>query len=128
MDGYICKSNKTERVVAISDALKNDMSDLMNIDKNKILVAHDGADLVDIENVCDVELLGSSNFNLGYVGSLLEGKGVDLICEAAKSLPNMGFHIVGGEGELLHEYKHKYEHIPNLYFYGYVQQKWFRVI
>jgi len=55
------------------------------------------------------------------IGSSLEGKGVDIICEVSKLFTNIGFHIIGGNGtieKLKQIYKSK-----NLFFYGYVPYK-----
>ena len=123
IDQFICRSSSVTQIVAISKVLKDDLIDLLEIPERKILVAHDGADVLDIEKIKSARLDGAKQYNIGYVGSLLPGKGVDLICEVATQLPDIGFHIVGGSGELLLSYIENHKNINNLNFYGHVNQK-----
>ena len=43
------------------------------------------------------EFYDKSNFNIGYVGHLYKGRGIELIIDLAKKLPKFSFQIVGGE-------------------------------
>lgn len=122
MDRFICRKSSTNRVVAISNILKLDCIKLMNVQQEKIIVAHDGADLVDITNVKPKALRGDFEFNVGYTGSLLEGKGVDLLCLAASRLPELGFHIIGGTEMHVSALKSKFKEMDNVCFYGHVNQ------
>lgn len=123
LDKFILLSRATEKIVVISKQLEIDVLDKYEVSKDKVIVAHDGADFVDVENVVEELLNGSFDFNVGYVGSLLEGKGVDLICEVASLLPSFGFHIVGGSGQNLLELKEMFNTRENLFFYGHLPQK-----
>lgn len=68
----------------------------------KFIVAHDGADdpgKTDIRSQCERPLK-----DIGYVGQLYKGRGIEIIIKAAEALPDMRFHIVGGRPEVIEEY------------------------
>lgn len=62
----------------------------------------------------------SDRFKVGYVGSLREGKGINIITALSKKLPNIEFHIVGGTETQIENIKLKSGN-KNLYFHGFVQ-------
>lgn len=62
----------------------------------RVSVAHDAA--TPLENI-SAYLPASKVPRIGYTGSLQPGKGVELIVEIAKLLPNIEFHVVGGNKE-----------------------------
>jgi glycosyltransferase involved in cell wall biosynthesis len=58
-------------------------------------------------------------FNITYTGHIYPYKGIPILIEAAKLLPNIGFHIIGGNDEE----KSIYENYPiNVIFYGHKGQ------
>ncbi|WP_196799431.1 glycosyltransferase family 4 protein [Thioalkalivibrio sp. ALMg3] len=112
------------RLVVISLALKNHYESKYGIDENKILVAPDGADKLpnnyrhtpvarDQSRICCV----------GYVGSLLPGKGIGLVVELARRLPSFRFLIVGGTGQEVQSAAGGRELPDNLICMGYVDNK-----
>jgi glycosyltransferase involved in cell wall biosynthesis len=115
------KRKAFKKLVVISNALKK-MYTKKNIYKcDNIIVAHDGADeVLDREN--KIKLLSdNSSLNIGYIGHLYQGRGIDLIISIANKLQKHNFHIVGGTEEDIAFWKtelRKYE-ISNVYFYGY---------
>ena len=58
---------------------------------------------------------------IGYVGHLYEGRGVEIIIEMAKSLPHSNFHVIGGREEEVAKYKAISSN--NIKYYGFVTQK-----
>ena len=117
MDKIILKSNNT--IVAITKSLADAIKNKFHFAK-EVIVAHDGADVIDYSLVKDIDVKGSYKINLAYIGSFLEGKGVDIVCEVSKLLPNIGFHIIGGSDEQIDTLKKEYQN-ENLFFYGYVK-------
>jgi len=115
-DSIIFKS-KRNRIIAISNILKQDLIKFFKIDQSKIVVLHDGADIIDYTKVPAADIHGNLKFNIGYTGSFIEGKGVDIICKAAENLKDIGFHIIGGNMEDINKYKQKFAY-SNLFFYG----------
>ena len=111
-----------KRIVLISDALKNAYSNKNIIDMRKIRVAHDAADCVaDFSE--KVKLKGTrANLEIGYIGHLYKGRGVDLIIDMADQLPQHNFHVVGGMNCDVEYWINilKGRDVNNIYFYGYV--------
>lgn len=107
------KSSKLKKIVVISEALKIIFM-ASGIAKERILVAHDAAteDLHNAEKLAD-------GFHIGYVGHLYEGRGIEMIFEMAKQLPNFYFHLIGGNETDIK--RHKENHPPkNLIFHGFL--------
>ena len=112
---YIIEKNNFEKIVVISDALKQYFLKNYQIDPNQIIVAADGADEIP-ENTKPVALKGE--YNVGYVGSLLIGKGIELIVPLSKKLKNVNFHIVGGNESQINHWKEKLTDSSNIIFHG----------
>ena len=120
MDSVIC-SSVSAKIVTISASLKNDLLNrYASVDAAKILIAHDGADVQGVVNVKPAKLHGLFKYNVGYVGSLFPGKGVEFLCEASKQLPDFGFHIVGGDKIAISKMVETCGQTSNLFFYGHV--------
>lgn len=120
IDKKICLAANM-KVVVISNVLKQDLLlRYKGLDPRKIIVAHDGADLINVAKVPRQELRGGFGYNIGYIGSLLPGKGVELLCRAALKLPSYGFHIVGGSAQEIDKLMLAYSEAENLFFYGFV--------
>ena len=84
------------KLVVISDALKKYLSEY-KLNYNKIEIHHDAANQIDFNKIKKVKLLGNINkLQIGYVGHLYKGRGIDIIIECAKVLKNFDFNIVGG--------------------------------
>lgn len=80
------------------------------------LVAHDAADPMP---ELDSPILGSQALRVGYVGHLYGGRGVEIILEAARRLPEIEFHLVGGRERELAAWRA--EPVPdNIAFHGFV--------
>ena len=118
----IIKDKYFKKLVVISQALKNMYLDNGYLSKNKIFVAHDGADeVVDFDD--KINLLGDKNsLKVGYVGHLYKGRGIELIIECAKQINDMTFHIVGGTNKDIQYWKTyaKNSSLSNIFFYGFV--------
>ena len=57
-----------------------------------------------------------------YVGHLYEGRGINLIEQLAKSLPEVNFIVIGGLEKDVADRKHRLSRlqITNLYYYGFI--------
>ncbi len=118
----INKNHLYKHTVVISDALKNIILKQQNIKSEKIIVAHDGADEV-LDFDSNAELQGTTNsLNIGYVGSLYKGKGMEVIkMIASKVKKDIKFHIIGGSENDITFWKSQIKS-NNVYFYGFVSQ------
>lgn len=116
----LIRKRNFKRLVLITESLKNYYKNNYNITGDKLLVAHDGADIPP-ENIISAELkLNNNNINVGYVGHLYRGKGMEIISELAQKCPWANFHIIGGLNKDVDYWKSKLEHLSNIYFYGFV--------
>lgn len=106
--------------VVISEALKSMCQESSEYMKSKFIVAHDGAD--EIQNIHNVPLMQSGELNIGYLGSLYEGRGIEVIAALATKYPKHSFHIIGGSPKEV-DYNRKKFLLTNLCFYGHVAPK-----
>lgn len=65
------------------------------------------------------------NLGLIYIGRVVEGKGADIACSAAKSA-NMEMDVYG-DGDLLHELEQVFGDIKNIRFHGYIDEVWTQI-
>lgn len=108
------------RVLAMADcvvAISEGVREVVSRFREDVLVAHDGISSSWLEKKCDRavarEYLGLPEGKIAmYVGSLSEGKGVDVLCEAADHLPDWKVVVVGPGEE---KWKDRY---PNVSFLG----------
>ena len=82
------------RLVLISAALRRRFADLELLPRHgDVVVAHDAADA--IEAGAPPSRAGRRP-RLGYVGHLYPGRGIELLAELARRLPDCEVHVVGG--------------------------------
>ena len=62
--------------------------------------------------------LAGPGLKVGYVGHLYEGRGIEQIVEAARRLPDLTFHLIGGRDEDLRRWRAGMP--PNVAAHGYV--------
>ena len=119
----LTKSKYFKKLIVISQALKNIYLEKNYIKREKIQVAHDGADEV-LDFHTKINLLGDKNkLKVGYVGHLYKGKGMEVISSIAKILSNdIEFHIIGGLDEDINFWKNQISS-RNVFFYGFVPHK-----
>ena len=113
----LIKHETFKGLVVISKGLAEDVSEFLGT-QPRMLIAHDGADEVP---ETDPMPLGTAKAHIGYTGSLHPGKGVELIVEIAQTLPDMKFHIVGGNTDQIEDWKTKAG--ENVVFHGHQPHK-----
>jgi glycosyltransferase involved in cell wall biosynthesis len=121
----LIKNKNFKKLVVISEALKSLYLKNNSFIEKHIYVAHDGADMVTELNKKVVLSGNTSNLQVGYVGHLYKGRGIDLILNCAKELNSVDFNLVGGNNEDIDYWREKIEKmgIKNIYFYGFVHPK-----
>lgn len=109
-----------QRLVVISAALKEMFcADFPGLAPERIVVAHDGADLPKTP-VQPFPLGGRDGvLKVGYVGHLYAGRGIDIVVDVAREIPNADFHIVGGTDDDIRNWRSR-QLPPNLTFHGFV--------
>jgi len=90
-------------LIAISEGLAADyrsqMKTLLDPERGgrRVYVLHDGAALPAGPGTEPLPWPGRADaLQIGFVGSLFEGKGADMLVRLARIVPDMDFHIVGG--------------------------------
>lgn len=63
---------------------------------------------------------GPDKVNVGYVGHLYRGRGMDIVTGMAKACDWADFHFVGGEEKDIEYWEKKTRHYANCFFYGFV--------
>lgn len=123
MFSSILKSSRLRRLVVITEALKHHYEIHHPRSSVEIVVAADGADPVP-EDVKPLELPNKGvRLQVGYVGHLYEGKGMEVIRYLVPLCGWADFHIVGGQESDLALWKKHCSDLSNLSFYGYVPHK-----
>jgi glycosyltransferase involved in cell wall biosynthesis len=120
--GRLFRSRSFRQLIVISAALGRDYQQIFpSLPAEMLKVAHDGADLPDDDSIGGPRTLPgrADAFRVGYVGHLYPGKGMEIIAEIATRLPEMDFHVVGGQER---DIAHWRAHAPhsNVMFHGHV--------
>ncbi|MDI6448180.1 glycosyltransferase [Anaerobaca lacustris] len=107
------------RLVVISEALKALYVSRFDI-ADKIVVCHDAASVPSWSSNGDLPWPASRDtLQIGYTGHLHPGRGIDIIIECGKRLPQYDFHVIGGDDkDILHW---RQQASANLYFHGFVE-------
>jgi len=118
------KSIFFKHLVVISNVLKQEYERLYPCLRYKrIIVAHDGADPPNEQDESPKFLIKWPGrpgvLQVGYIGNLYPGKGVEVIVKLASLLPDMDFHIIGGTEKDVYYWKKRFNY-PNLFFHGFI--------
>jgi glycosyltransferase involved in cell wall biosynthesis len=122
LENFLFHSYNFRKLVVISDALKSAYLKLFpNLKFSDIIVAHDGADVPDNVNhnsigYFNIRSIPARKREIGYIGSLYEGKGAEIIPELAIIRPEYNFNIVGGSQKEINVLSRKSP--KNVKFYG----------
>ena len=103
-------------LVVISKALSSIFSGRFNLQKVNVVVLHDAAD--NVNDKCK-QFPTSARIQVGYVGHLYKGRGIELVIELANRLREFDFHIVGGNDSDI-EYWRSVAGASNVTFHGFV--------
>jgi glycosyltransferase involved in cell wall biosynthesis len=112
------------RLVVISEALRREYAQNFGLDPARIVVAHDAASPPPdhLPSIPPGEWPGRGGaLQVGYVGHLYEGKGVEVIERIAGNLPEMDFHVIGGLEPDIARWKNRLL-AENVHFHGFIPQ------
>jgi len=107
-----------EYLTVISDALRDYYAEQYPQLSGEIVVARDGAPIVDRDT--DPVNLDGDDLQVGYIGHLYQGRGMDVIDEVATRLPWADFHIIGGDPEDVEHWRDELAGAENVTFYGFL--------
>ena len=118
----IVRCKNFDRLVVISKALKDMYLATGRLNSSKIQVAHDGAD--EIPNFEELRNWPGreGNLQVGYIGNLYAGRGIEIMLQLASLLKEVDFHVVGGTKKDLARFKESHD-LPNVFFHGHVTPK-----
>ncbi len=113
---FIYKRNYNFKIISITNSLKKKyLKDLKFLKLNDIQVHPDGSKLPRKYS----KIQKQNTTEIGYIGNLYPGKGIELIIKIAALLPEINFHIIGGRDSDINFWKKKYNG-KNLKFHGYI--------
>jgi len=89
------------RLVVISEALRDEYRRCHpDLPAHRILVAPDAADPpaddATTDDAAAVSIRRAGRLQVGYVGHLYPGKGMEMVAALARHMPDVDFHVVGG--------------------------------
>jgi glycosyltransferase involved in cell wall biosynthesis len=118
---WIVRHKRFQRLVVITHALKEWHLQQKLLSADSIHVAPDGAELPVVDMSGGVRgSTEAANFSVGYVGSLHQGKGMEVVLPLAQLLADVDFHVVGGSDAQLREWRGKAAGLANLSFHGFM--------
>lgn len=119
-------TRRFRRLVVISASLKKRMLSLLGPEwDDSITVAHDGADSPPNElaegAVQPVRAGTAPGLRVGYVGHLYPGRGIEVVGELARRMPEVEFNLVGGRESDIVYWKNEFMGLSNVIFHGHVR-------
>ncbi len=119
----LIRRNEFIRLVVISDALRKEyLRQYPELSAEQITVAHDGADPAVTIDSLNPFSGRAGTLQVGYIGHLYDGKGVEVIAAIAPQLKDVDFHIIGGLEEDIRKWKKRIKE-TNVIFHGFIQQE-----
>lgn len=106
-------------MVVISGPLKELYENRLPHLENDIYAIHDGADPVS-EDVEPIDFKNGDSLKVGYVGSLYEGRGINIIVQLAERCDFATFHIIGGSEKEIAKWRKRTSELENINFHGYI--------
>lgn len=126
LERWLFQNRNVLKLVVISEALRHlyRVRVLKRIrNRIKIQVAHDGADIPVFDRYHrrnhEITRGKRASLNLGYVGHLHKGRGIDVLLALATRTPDCDYHILGGN--LAHVEQWRRRSPQNVIFYGYAE-------
>lgn len=118
----LARSSALRRFVVISGALRDYYASAFPSLRDRLLVAHDGADPPPAAPARPTALPPprSGRLRAVYAGSLYRGKGMEVIEALAPALPEFDFLVAGGEGELLAHWRERLAGQDNVTMLGHL--------
>jgi glycosyltransferase involved in cell wall biosynthesis len=118
MFAFMVRHALLRRVVVISEALRETMRERYGLSPSCVRVAHDAADADAVAG--QASLTEIDRLQVGYVGHLYPGKGMEVIAALAPACPWADFHVVGGTEADLARWRGELAEAENVTFHGYV--------
>lgn len=65
--------------------------------------------------------MSTGRFDVGYIGHLYKGRGIELLIELARRCDWLHMHIVGGDPDSVVDWQESCDELENVTFYGHVE-------
>lgn len=111
------------RLVAISEGLRRDIEINYPALREKLVVHHDGADLVPCTTSSALRSdlgLRPSKLNVAYIGNLYPGKGMELLTRLLPMAAFCHFHVIGGFEADIQAWHDRCAGADNITFHGFM--------
>jgi glycosyltransferase involved in cell wall biosynthesis len=107
------------RLVVISEALKDLYMSRFDV-ADRVVVCHDAACMPSRSSNGDLPWPACRDtLQIGYTGHLHQGRGIEIIVECARRLPQYDFHVIGGDDKDILHWRQMAS--ANLCFHGFVE-------
>lgn len=114
----LIKNDNLAALVVISEALKEYYRSKYDVE-TRVHVAPDAAPQQNGTPIKEIQQADGQQ--VGYVGHLYEGKGIQMIVDLAREIPDVTFHVVGGTDEDFRKWQARTENMSNIIFHGFVE-------
>ena len=115
----VMRRGKLRQLVVITTSLQRHFCRTFRLSADCVLVLPDGADLPCPEPPA-APVAAGRRWRAGYVGHLYPGKGMELMAQLAKKMPEFDFEIVGGRDSDIAAWKTRLAATANVTFHGFV--------
>ena len=112
-----------QKLIVISQALKDIYLGSGLIKDHDVEILHDSADMVPDFAPLKEWPGRKGHLQVGYVGSIYYGRGIEIIAKAAARLKDVDFHIVGGKKKDYRQFDGDFDSLSNIFLHGYVRPK-----
>lgn len=112
------RSKNFRGIVTISQPLQRILMEETGLPAQRVLVAHDAATPL-VEEDAAQRGGAPERPRAGYLGSLNEGRGIDIILELARLVEGTDFHIVGGTPDEVARWQTSTQTSSNVTFHGF---------
>jgi glycosyltransferase involved in cell wall biosynthesis len=115
----LAKSKSLAKISAVSVSLIRHVNEkIKRVSENVVLLAN-GADEVTDHSLTDKIPVNETRVQVGYIGHLYKGRGIDLILATAALMPECDFHIIGGSETDISFWKSEAA-AKNVFYHGFV--------
>ncbi|TGG95254.1 glycosyltransferase [Natronospirillum operosum] len=117
---FLRRSRNLVRMTTNSSALRDLCISSGQQPRSEIVVANNGSLALPLDDMPDYWPGREGSFQVGYMGHLYPGRGIENIIFCAEQLSDMDFHVVGGTDEDISLWRRKAP-LPNLFFHGFIK-------
>jgi len=115
----LLRYKKVDKIITITQSLKDEILYRYNTNNAEVIVAHSGTEL---NNYAITRNNFENNiFKVGYVGSLLKGKGMEVISSIVNRIEFAEFHVIGGSSDNILKWNNLLKDNKNIFFHGHIR-------